>query len=287
MWLFYAAGSAFFAGLTSILAKCGIRKTNSTVATAVRTVVILFFSWVMVFVVGSQNQITGISGRTLLFLVLSGAATGASWLCYFKALQIGDINKVVPIDKSGTILTILLALIFLGEGISLPKAAAVAVIAAGIFLMIEKKDVEKKDGGRGGWFLYAVGSAFFASLTAILGKIGISGVESNLGTAIRTCVVLVMAWMMVLVTGKKDEVRRIEKKELAFICCSGIATGASWLCYYRALQEGPASVVAPIDKLSVLVTVVFSYFVFGEKLGRKEAVGLVLLTAGTVAMALL
>lgn len=287
MWLFYAAGSAFFAGLTSILAKCGIRKTNSTVATAVRTVVILFFSWVMVFVVGPQNQITGISGRTLLFLVLSGAATGASWLCYFKALQIGDINKVVPIDKSSTILTILLALIFLGEGISLPKAAAVAVIAAGIFLMIEKKDVEKKDGGRGGWFLYAVGSAFFASLTAILGKIGISGVESNLGTAIRTCVVLVMAWMMVLVTGKKDEVRRIEKKELAFICCSGIATGASWLCYYRALQEGPASVVAPIDKLSVLVTVVFSYFVFGEKLGRKEAVGLVLLTAGTVAMALL
>lgn len=287
MWIFYAVGSAFFAGLTSILAKCGIRKTDSTVATAVRTVVILFFSWVMVFVVGSQDQITGISGRTLLFLILSGAATGASWLCYFKALQIGDINKVVPIDKSSTILTIILALIFLGEGISLSKAAAVAVIAAGIFLMIEKKDVEKKDVGRGGWFLYAVGSAFFASLTAILGKIGISGVESNLGTAIRTCVVLVMAWIMVLVTGKKDEVRKIEKKELAFICCSGIATGTSWLCYYRALQEGPASVVAPIDKLSVLVTVVFSYFVFGEKLGRKEAMGLVLLTAGTVAMALL
>ena len=287
MWIFYAVGSAFFAGLTSILAKCGIRKTDSTVATAVRTVVILFFSWVMVFVVGSQDQITGISGRTLLFLILSGAATGASWLCYFKALQIGDINKVVPIDKSSTILTVILALIFLGEGISLSKAAAVAVIAAGIFLMIEKKDVEKKDVGRGGWFLYAVGSAFFASLTAILGKIGISGVESNLGTAIRTCVVLVMAWIMVLVTGKKDEVRKIEKKELAFICCSGIATGTSWLCYYRALQEGPASVVAPIDKLSVLVTVVFSYFVFGEKLGRKEAMGLVLLTAGTVAMALL
>lgn len=287
MWIFYAVGSAFFAGLTSILAKCGIRKTDSTVATAVRTVVILFFSWVMVFVVGSQDQITGISGRTLLFLILSGAVTGASWLCYFKALQIGDINKVVPIDKSSTILTIILALIFLGEGISLSKAAAVAVIAAGIFLMIEKKDVEKKDVVRGGWFLYAVGSAFFASLTAILGKIGISGVESNLGTAIRTCVVLVMAWMMVLVKGKKDEVRKIEKKELAFICCSGIATGTSWLCYYRALQEGPASVVAPIDKLSVLVTVVFSYFVFGEKLGRKEAVGLVLLTAGTAAMALL
>ena len=287
MWLFYAIGSAFFAGVTSILAKCGIRKTDSTVATAVRAIVILVFSWIMVFVAGSQNQITGISGRTLLFLILSGAATGASWLCYFKALQIGDINKVVPIDKSSTVLTILLALIFLQEGISLPKAAAVAVIAAGIFLMIEKKDVQETKSGRGGWFLYAAGSAFFASLTAILGKIGITGVESNLGTAIRTCVVLVMAWLMVLVTGKQGEVKKIGRKELAFICCSGIATGASWLCYYRALQEGPASVVAPVDKLSVLVTVAFSYFVFGEKLGKKEAAGLALLTAGTVAMALM
>ena len=270
MWLFYAIGSAFFAGVTSILAKCGIRKTDSTVATAVRTIVILVFSWIMVFVAGSQDQITGISGRTLLFLILSGAATGASWLCYFKALQIGDINKVVPIDKSSTVLTILLALIFLQEGISLPKAAAVAVIAAGIFLMIEKKDVQETKSGRGGWFLYAAGSAFFASLTAILGKIGITGVESNMGTAIRTCVVLVMAWLMVLVTGKQGEVKKIGRKELAFICCSGIATGASWLCYYRALQEGPASVVAPVDKLSVLVTVAFSYFVFGEKLGRRK-----------------
>lgn len=287
MWLFYAIGSAFFAGVTSILAKCGIRKTDSTVATAVRTIVILLFSWIIVFIVGSQDQIAEISGRTLLFLILSGAATGASWLCYFKALQIGDINKVVPIDKSSTVLTILLALIFLQEGISLPKAAAVVVIAAGIFLMIEKKDVQETKRGRGGWFLYAAGSAFFASLTAILGKIGITGVESNLGTAIRTCVVLVMAWVMVLVTGKQGEVKKIGRKELLFICCSGIATGASWLCYYRALQEGPASVVAPIDKLSVLVTVAFSYFVFGEKLGRKQAAGLVLLTAGTVAMALL
>ena len=287
MWLFYAIGSAFFAGVTSILAKCGIRKTDSTVATAVRTIVILVFSWIMVFVAGSQNQITEISGRTLLFLILSGAATGASWLCYFKALQIADINKVVPIDKSSTVITILLALIFLGEGVSLPKAVAVVVIAAGIFLMIEKKDVEETKSGKGGWFLYAAGSAFFASLTAILGKIGITGVESNLGTAIRTCVVLVMAWLMVLVTGKQGEVKKIGRKELVFICCSGIATGASWLCYYRALQEGPASVVAPVDKLSVLVTVAFSYFVFGEKLGKKEAAGLVLLTAGTVAMALL
>ena len=288
MWLFYAVASAFFAGITSILAKCGIRKTDSTVATAVRTVVILLFSWLIVGIVGSASQITSLDGKTLLFLILSGAATGASWLCYFRALQLGDINKVVPIDKSSTVLTILLALIFLQEGISIPKAAAVAAIAAGILLMIEKKDVEEtRETGRGGWMLYAVGSAFFASLTAILGKIGISGVESNLGTAIRTVVVLVMAWIMVLVTGKQKEVRKIPGKELAFICLSGIATGASWLCYYRALQEGPASVVAPIDKLSVLVTVVFSWLVFGEKLSRKAAAGLVLLTAGTVAMAVL
>lgn len=288
MWLIYAVGSAFFAGLTSILAKCGIRKTDSTVATAVRTVVILVFSWLIVGLVGSANQISSISGRTLAFLILSGAATGASWLCYFRALQLGDINKVVPIDKSSTVLTILLALIFLQEGVSVPKAVAVLAIAVGILLMIEKKDVQDtKSAGKGGWMLYAVGSAFFASLTAILGKIGISGVESNLGTAIRTCVVLVMAWIMVFVTGKQKEVQKIERKELMFICLSGIATGASWLCYYRALQEGPASIVAPVDKLSVLVTVAFSYFVFGEKLGRKEALGLVLLTAGTVAMALL
>lgn len=286
MWLLYAAGSAFFAGVTSVLAKCGIRKTNSTVATAVRTMVILVFSWVIVLAAGSADQMRDVSGRTFVFLILSGAATGASWLCYFKALQTGEINKVVPVDKSSTVLTILLALVFLGEGISPAKAVAVAVIAAGIFLMIEKKDVEEqREGGKGGWFLYAAGSAFFASLTAILGKIGITGVESNLGTAIRTCVVLVMAWMMVWIQGMQKEVRAIPHRELLFICLSGAATGASWLCYYRALQEGPASIVAPIDKLSVLVTAAFSYFVFGEKLSRRALAGLLFLTAGTVAMA--
>lgn len=288
MWLFYAVGSAFFAGVTSILAKCGIRKTDSTVATAIRTVVILVFSWLIVFLIGAQSGISSIDGKTLVFLILSGAATGASWLCYFRALQIGDINKVVPIDKSSTVLTILLALIFLHEGLSFPKLLAVVVITVGILLMIEKKDVETpSQSGKGSWFLYACGSAFFASLTAILGKIGISGVESNLGTAIRTTVVLVMAWMMVFVTGKQKKLRGIPRKELFYICCSGIATGASWLCYYHALQDGPASVVAPIDKLSVLVTVAFSYFVFGEKLSRKAGVGLALLTGGTVVMALL
>ena len=286
MWILYAAGSAFFAGITSILAKCGIRKTDSTVATSLRTMVILLFSWLIVWIVGSGSQIAAISGVTLLFLVLSGAATGASWLCYFRALQTGDINKVVPIDKLSTVLTILLALLFLGEGISLRKMVAVFLIAAGIFLMIEKKDVkDQKADGKSGWMLYAAGSAFFASLTAILGKIGISGVESNLGTAIRTAGVLIMAWGMFFITGKEKDIKKIDRKELVFICLSGIATGVSWLCYYRALQEGPASVVAPIDKLSVLVTVVFSYFVFGEKLTGKALAGLLLLTAGTVAMA--
>lgn len=288
MWLVYAAGSAFFAGITSILAKCGIRKTDSTVAMAVRTVVILAFSWIIVAIVGSGEQISAISGQTLLFLILSGAATGASWLCYFRALQTGDINKVVPIDKTSTVLTILLALIFLGEGISLQKGAAAAVITIGTFLMIEKKDVrEQKKSRHGGWLVYAAGSAFFASLTSILGKIGISGVESNLGTAIRTAVVLVMAWGMVFVTGKQNQVRQIDRKEFTFICLSGIATGASWLCYYRALQQGAASVVVPIDKLSVLVTAVFSYFVFDEKLSGKALTGLVLLTVGTAALAVL
>ena len=288
MWILYAVGSAFFAGLTSILAKCGIRKTDSNVATAVRTIVVLLFSWGMVWIVGSGKQLSAIGGKTLVFLLLSGAATGASWLCYFRALQTGEINKVVPVDKSSTVLTILLALIFLGEGISLPKAFAVLAITAGIFLMIEKKDVAGAErGNTGSWMLYAAGSAIFASLTAILGKVGISGVESNLGTAIRTVVVLVMAWGMVFVTGKQGEVKNIDRRELIFICLSGIATGASWLCYYRALQEGPASVVVPIDKLSVLVTVAFSYLVFGEKLKGRAMAGLVLLTAGTVAMALL
>ncbi len=288
MWLLYALGSAFFAGITSILAKCGIRKTDSTVATAVRTIVVLAFSWLIVWIVGSGSQISQISGTTLLFLILSGAATGASWLCYFRALQMGNINKVVAIDKSSTVLTILLALIFLGEGISIEKGIGVAVIALGIFLMIEKKDVKKQgQTKKKGWLLYGAGSAFFASLTAILGKIGIAGVESNLGTAIRTIVVLIMAWGMVFITGKEKEIKQIDKKELVFICLSGVATGASWLCYYRALQEGPASVVAPVDKLSVLVTAAFSWIVFREKLKKKEAAGLALLTAGTVAMAVL
>ncbi|MFU0833248.1 MAG: Multidrug DMT transporter permease [Oscillospiraceae bacterium] len=275
----------FFAGITSILAKCGIRKTDSTVATAVRTIIVLIFSWLMVFVVGSQNQIGAISGKTLSFLILSGAATGASWLCYFKALQLGDVNKVVPIDKSSVVLTILLVFLLLGEPIGLFQGVGVVLIGVGTFLMIEKKAVTTNTSSKGkGWMFYAFGSAVFASLTSILGKIGIEGVESNLGTAIRTGVVLVMAWIMVLITGKASTVREIPRKELAFICLSGLATGASWLCYYKALQDGLASVVVPIDKLSILVTIVFSYFVFHECLSKKAGVGLFSIIAGILIM---
>lgn len=284
MWILFAFGSAFFAGITAILAKCGIRKTDSTVATAVRTIVVLLFSWLMVFVVGSQDQLGSIGPNTWLFLILSGLATGASWLCYFRALQLGDINKVLPVDKSSVILTMLLAFLFLQEPITLFGGIGVVLIAAGTFLMIEKKDVEQKEDQKKSWFLYAAGSAIFASLTSILGKIGISGVESNLGTAIRTAVVLLMAWVMVFVAGKAGEVRKIPKNEFGFICLSGIATGASWLCYYRALQDGLASIVVPIDKLSILVTLAFSYFVFHERLSKKSAIGLVLIVAGTLAM---
>lgn len=286
MWILYAFGSAFFAGITAILAKCGIRKTDSTVATAVRTVVVLAFAWLMVFLTGSQGQIAQIDKKTLLFLVLSGLATGASWLCYFRALQLGDINKVVPIDKSSTVLTILLAFLFLHESVSLSKAIGVALIAVGTYLMIERKgDAHEKTGGRG-WLFYAVGSSVFASLTSILGKIGISGVESNLGTAIRTGVVLIMAWVMVLVSGKTRAVREIPKNELGFLALSGIATGGSWLCYYRALQDGPASLVAPIDKLSILVTIGFSALVFHERLSKKSTAGLAAIVAGTLVMLL-
>lgn len=284
MWIIFAFGSAFFAGVTSILAKCGIRKTDSTVATAIRTIVVLIFSWLMVLVVGSQNQIGTIDGKTLLFLILSGLATGASWLCYFKALKLGNINKVVPIDKSSTILTILLALIFLHEGIRLPKVTGVVLIGTGTFMMIEKKDADPEQVKSKSWLLYAVGSAVFASLTAILGKVGISGVESNLGTAIRTGVVLAMSWVMVFVTGKQHTIMSIPKRELGFICLSGLATGASWLCYYKALQDGLASVVAPIDKLSILVTIAFSYIVFHERLSKKAAVGLLSIVVGTLIM---
>ena len=286
MWILFAIGSAFFAGITSILAKCGIQKTDSTVATAIRTIVVLIFSWLMVMITGTGGQIISIRGKTLLFLVLSGLSTGASWLFYFRAIQIGNINKVVAIDKSSTVLTILLALIFLGEGISVGKLIAVLLIGIGTLLMISKKEEKENKQSQMG-LVCAVLSAVFASLTSILGKIGITGIDSNLGTAIRTFVVLMMAWFMVFVTGEQKEVRTVEKKELLFICLSGLATGASWLCYYRALQEGPASVVVPIDKLSILVTIIFTRIVFKEKLNKKAMLGLMLIIVGTILIALI
>ena len=283
MWLLFAFGSALFAGLTAILAKCGIRNTDSNVATALRTDVVLIFSWIMVFVVGAQSGIRDISEKVLIFLILSGLSTGISWLCYFKALQIGDINKVTPIDKSSTVITMLLAFIFLGEEITWLKFVSMILIGSGTYLMIQKKETQEKKEDKK-WLLYAVGSAVFASLTSILGKIGIQDVNSNLGTAIRTAVVLVMAWIVVFVTGKQDTVNNIDRKSWLFLILSGFATGGSWLCYYRALQTGPASVVVPIDKLSILVTIAFSYVVFHEKLSLKSGAGLLLIVVGTLAL---
>ena len=283
MWVLFAFLSAFFAGMTSILAKCGIKKTDSNVATFIRTLVVLPLSLLMALIVSPNFSLGAVSSKTLVFLVLSGLSTGASWLCYFRALSKGDINKVVPIDKSSTVLTIILAVIFLGERVTVYKTLGVVFMAIGTLLMIEKKDTEKKSEGEG-WLIYALLSAFFASLTTILGKIGIEGVESNLGTAIRTAVVIVMSFIMVAFTGKTGEIKKIDKKELGFILLSGLSTGASWLCYYKALQDGEAGIVVPIDKLSILVTIAFSYIVFKERLSKKAMLGLVMIVFGTLVL---
>ncbi|MDD6786387.1 MAG: EamA family transporter [Eggerthellales bacterium] len=291
MWLVAAVLSAVFAGLTSILAKCGIKTTDSDVATALRTCVVLAFAWLMVLLVGSASTIPHISGRSLLFLVLSGLATGASWLCYFRALALGDVNKVVPVDKSSTVLTVLLAIILFGETNNLAvKLAGTALLAVGVLLMIERKapapGTTTATAPGTAWLPYAVGSAVFAALTTILAKYGIADVESNLATAIRTVVVLVMAWGIVVGKGKLPQLRTLNRRELGFIALSGLATGASWLCYYYAVQNGLVSVVVPIDKLSILVSIGFSYLVFREKLTPKSLAGLALMVAGTLAMAL-
>lgn len=284
MWVAFAFASAFFAGATSILAKIGIEDVDSHLATALRTIVVLIFSWIMVFIVGSQGEILNISTKSYVFLILSGIATGASWLCYFKALQIGDVNKVAPIDKSSTILTMILAIIFLKEKITLPMIIGIIGIGVGTYLMIQKKESSKKQIENKLWLIYAILSAVFASLTSILAKVGIENVESNLGTAIRTIVVLIMAWIIVFMQKKQKGIKNIDKKSLIFIGLSGIATGASWMCYYRALQTGQASIVVPIDKLSILVTVIFANIFLNEKLSKKAVVGLVLLVAGTLTL---
>ena len=286
MWIVMAILSAFFAGVTAILAKCGVRKTDSDVATGLRTIVVLAFSWIMVLVAGSAGGLASISARSLTFLVLSGLATGASWICYFKALSMGDVNKVVPIDKSSTILTVLLAIILFRETANLPvKLAGTALLAAGVFLMVEKRAQTGTVRG-GGWLIYAALSAVFAAMTSVLAKIGIENVESNLGTAVRTIVVLLMAWVVIFMKGKGGLVKATDRRELLFIGLSGVATGASWLCYYYAIQNGVVSVVVPIDKMSILISVGFSYLVFGEKLSKKALLGLAMMTAGTLIMAL-
>lgn len=287
MWIIFACGSALFAGVTAVLAKEGIRTTDSTVATALRTFVVLAGAWGMVFIVSSQAELGHIDVRSTVLLLLSGLATGASWLCYFKALQLGDVSKVVPIDKLSTVMTVVMALLLLGESVSVIGVLGIGLITVGTYAMLDADDVRqfpRAVRAGGSWLLYALGSAFFAALTAILGKAGITGVESNLGTAIRTAVVLVMAWVMVAVTGKLHEARTVPRGELGYVLASGAATCASWLCYYRALQDGPASVVVPIDKLSILVTVVFSIVVLRESVTKRYLSGLALLVVGTLAM---
>lgn len=283
MWIVMAFLSAFFAGITSVLAKCGIKKTDSDIATALRTAVVLLFAWIMVFITGSMGNIKYIGVKSVLFLILSGLATGVSWMCYFKALSMGDVNKVAPIDKSSTVLGVLLAVVIFNETEHLlVKLAGAAILSVGIYMMIEKEQTTGTDNNR--WIVYAVLSAVFAALTSILAKIGITGVESNLATLVRTGVVLVMAWLIVWMKGKQSQVRIIDRKEISFIFFSGITTGASWLCYYYAIQNGIVSVVIPIDKLSIVITVVFSCLVLKEKLMKKAAVGLCLMVCGTLFM---
>lgn len=292
MWLWAAIGSAVFAALTTILVKCGVRKTDSDVATALRTVVVLLFSILMVFVVGSQSTVSEISVKSWVFLILSGLATGASWICYFKALSLGDVNRVAPIDKSSTILTVLLAILLFREtGHLAVKLIGITLIGAGTYLMIEKKATAENSSdapkaGNRRWMIYAILSAVFAALTSILAKIGIMGVESNLATAIRTSVVLLMAWLIVFARGKAPLLRHLDRREWLFIALSGVATGVSWLFYYYAIQTGIVSVVVPIDKMSILLTIFFSGVFLHEKLSRRAALGLALMTLGTLAMAI-
>ena len=282
MWVRYAMLSAFFAGITAVLSKVGIKNVNSDLGTAIRTIVVFVFAWLMVFVVDVWGGIMSITSKTLIFLVLSGLATGASWLCYFKALRLGDVNKVASIDKSSTVLTMILAFIFLGEKITILKGICIILIGLGTYMMIEKRESDEKTGKNTEWLVWAILSAVFAALTSVLGKIGISDIDSTLGTAIRTFVVLIMSWIGVCVSKSQSGIKNITLRTLVFLVLSGIATGLSWLCYYKALQDGQASVVVPIDKLSILVTIAFSYIVLGERLTKKSFCGLALLVCGTL-----
>lgn len=293
MWLLFAAGSAFFAGITSILAKLGLQTVNSTLATALRTIVVAVFAWLIVFLTGAQTGLTALSQNTLLFLVLSGFATGASWLCYFRALQSGPVSQAAAIDKSSTVITIVLSFVLLHETVRGSSILGTVLIALGTWFMLDPNPFTCRNSDLGdrsvsgySWIWYALGSAVFASLSAITGKVGIDGVDSNLGTAIRTMVVLVMSWIMVLVSRSSRSIGSITCRELLYLLASGLATGASWLCYYHALHTGPASAVVPVDKLSILITVFFSVVILHETLPKRSVFGLILLTGGTLLMVL-
>ncbi len=285
MWIFAAVLSAIFAGLTAILSKCGIKNTNSNVATAVRTSVVLVLAWAIIFITGAYKSLSEISVKSLIFLILSGLATGASWICYFKALSIGEVSKVAAVDKSSVIFSVLFAIIIFPDERNLwwLKIIFLFLIAVGTYLMT---DIKRADGkSKLVWFIFAILSAIFAAATSILAKIGIENVDSNAATAIRTCVVFIMAWMIVVCRKEVKLIKGIDRKEIIFLVLSGLATGASWLCYYYAIRQGQVSVVVPIDKLSILITVIFSVLVFKEKLSVKAWLGLTTLTAGAVLMA--
>ncbi|CAH8705526.1 EamA family transporter [Paenibacillus thiaminolyticus] len=282
MWVIYAFGAALFAGITSILAKIGIQNTDSNLATALRTGIVVIFAWIIVFAGNIHHTLYDISLNSLVYLILSGMTTGASWIFYFRALQLGNVNVVVPIDKSSTVITMLFAIIMLGEPVTILKMISMATIGIGTYMMIQKQDVEQSADRSRKWIWYAGLSAFFAAITAILGKVGIEDVDSNLGTAIRTIVVLIMAWLIVFATKKQNGIKEIDKKSWIFITLSGLATGMSWLFYFKALQEGQASIVVPIDKLSIIVTIIFAYIVLKEKLSMKAFAGFILIILGTL-----
>lgn len=287
LWILAAGFSAAFAGITAVLSKCGIKNTNSNVATAVRTTVVLLFAWIMVFITGVYNGIFLISGKSWIFLILSGAATGASWICYFKALSVGEVSKVAAVDKSSVVLSVLFAIVLFPDERNLwyIKLGCLILIGLGTFFMTDIKKEEDKKGLT--WLVFAIFSAIFAAVTSILAKTGIENVDSNLATAIRTCVVFAFAWIIVIFKKEYELVKEITKKDLLFLILSGIATGASWLFYYYAIKNGQVSVVVPIDKMSILITITFSLIVFKEKLSKKSWFGLFLLATGTVLMAVL
>lgn len=278
MWIINAFLSAIFAGMTSILSKMGLEDISSHYVTALRTSVVLVFTWVMYYVTGSSMQ--GINSYNFMFIVLSGFATGASWLCYYRALSLADVSQVVPIDKLSTFLTMIFAFVIFHEEVTWVKVVCIFMMFIGTYLMQKRPQKELNHDKR--WLIYAFLSAIFASLTAILAKIGIENVDSQTVTALRTIVVVIMAWIVVFVTKSYSPIALLNKKQLKAIFFSALATGLSWLCYFAALKEGPASIVVPIDKLSIVISILFAYFVLNEKQSIKTILGLICIVISTL-----